>query len=109
MKTYSRPNSISTGSALTNLSCITCSSDNSIRFWSLNSHPTSSNIFSRQLMKIIYLDEDFSKLCDSQTIQGNQICLSIDEKKNETEFFVFNLRTTGIRSKSWWSMYENES
>ena len=27
-------------------------------------------MFSRQLMKIVYLDEDYSKLCDSQTIQG---------------------------------------
>ena len=56
-----------------NLSCITCSSDNTIRFWTLNNHQidlTSSNIFSRQLMKIVYLDDDYSKLCDSQTTQG---------------------------------------
>ncbi|CAF3325604.1 unnamed protein product [Rotaria socialis] len=83
IETYSRTNT--TSSIPRNLSCITCSSDNSIRFWSLNhsendSHSTpsssssssssySSNIFSRQLIKIIYLDNDYSKLCDSQTTQ----------------------------------------
>ncbi|CAF0798616.1 unnamed protein product [Didymodactylos carnosus] len=59
---------------LQHLSFITCSSDNSIRFWSLNSSTTtllskSTNIFSKELMKIIYLDDDHSKLCDSQTSQ----------------------------------------
>ena len=56
---------------------MTCSSDNTVRFWSLNSNasivdslPGSSNIFSRQLIKILYLDEDHSKLCDTQTVQG---------------------------------------
>ncbi|CAF1147995.1 unnamed protein product [Adineta steineri] len=76
IETYSRTNT--TSSILRNLSCITCSSDNSIRFWSLNHNETdtyfipsspSSNIFSRQLMKIIYLDDDHSKLCDIQTTQ----------------------------------------
>lgn len=27
-------------------------------------------MFSKQLMKIVYLDEDYSKLCDGQTTQG---------------------------------------
>ncbi|CAF4075090.1 unnamed protein product [Rotaria sp. Silwood2] len=76
IETYSRTNASS--SILQHLSCITCSSDNSIRFWSLNhnandsyftSSSSSSNIFSRQLMKIIYLDDDYSKLCDSQATQ----------------------------------------
>ncbi|CAF0943275.1 unnamed protein product [Rotaria sordida] len=80
IETYSKTNTPS--SILRHLSFITCSSDNSIRFWSLNhketdSHFTSSssssslssNIFSRQLMKIVYLDDDYSKLCDSQTTQ----------------------------------------
>ncbi|CAF2141219.1 unnamed protein product [Rotaria magnacalcarata] len=64
-------------SMLRHLTCITCSSDNTIRFWSLNHGEADSyfapspaaNIFSRQLMKIVYLDDDCSKLCDSQTTQ----------------------------------------
>ncbi|CAF3449624.1 unnamed protein product [Rotaria sp. Silwood1] len=75
IETYSRTNT--SPSILRHLSCITCSSDNSIRFWSLNHNETdsyftsssSSNIFSRQLMKIVYLDDDYSKLCDSQATQ----------------------------------------
>ncbi|CAF1232697.1 unnamed protein product [Rotaria sordida] len=75
IETYSRT-SISP-SILRHLTCITCSSDNTIRFWSLNHGEADSyfapspaaNIFSRQLMKIVYLDEDYSKLCDSQTTQ----------------------------------------
>ncbi|CAF3454137.1 unnamed protein product, partial [Rotaria sp. Silwood1] len=75
IETYSRTNT--SPSILRHLTCITCSSDNTIRFWSLNHGEADSyfapspaaNIFSRQLMKIVYLDEDYSKLCDSQTTQ----------------------------------------
>ncbi|CAF1144497.1 unnamed protein product [Adineta steineri] len=75
IETYSRTNS--SPSILRHLTCITCSSDNTIRFWSLNHGEADSyfapspvaNIFSRQLMKIVYLDEDYSKLCDIQTTQ----------------------------------------
>ncbi|CAF5000256.1 unnamed protein product [Rotaria socialis] len=76
IETYSRTNT--SPSMLRHLTCITCSSDNTIRFWSLNHGEVDSyfapsptaNIFSRQLMKIVYLDDDCSKLCDSQTTQG---------------------------------------
>ncbi|CAF2516221.1 unnamed protein product [Rotaria sp. Silwood2] len=75
IETYSRTST--SPSILRHLTCITCSSDNTIRFWSLNNGEADSyfapspaaNIFSRQLMKVVYLDEDYSKLCDSQTIQ----------------------------------------
>ena len=68
-------------SVLRHLTCITCSSDNTVRFWSLNHGEADSyfaptptaNIFSRQLMKIVYLDEDYSRLFDSQTNQGKMI------------------------------------
>lgn len=79
LQTYSKTNS--TPSFLRHLSLITCSSDNTIRFWSLNNGEVESyfgpspvaNIFSRQLMKIVYLDEDYSKLGDSQTTQGEYL------------------------------------
>ncbi|UJR30309.1 hypothetical protein I4U23_017846 [Adineta vaga] len=76
IETYSRTST--SPSILRQLSCITCSSDNSIRFWTLNHNDTdsymmssssSSNIFSKQLMKIVYLDDDYTKLCDTQSTQ----------------------------------------
>ncbi|CAF1595930.1 unnamed protein product, partial [Adineta ricciae] len=75
IETYSRTNA--SPSFLRHLTCITCSSDNTIRFWSLNHDESDAyfvstpapNIFSRQLIKVVYLDEDYSKLCDSQTTQ----------------------------------------
>ncbi|CAM2725364.1 unnamed protein product [Rotaria socialis] len=59
------------------LTFITCSSDNTVRFWSLNHDETDSNFTSsqaanrvgRELMKIVYLEEDYSKLCDSPRTQ----------------------------------------
>ncbi|CAF3849173.1 unnamed protein product, partial [Rotaria sordida] len=59
------------------LSFITCSADNTVRFWSLGHNETRStfaslpveNVLNRHLMKIIYLDEDYSKLCDNPTTQ----------------------------------------
>ncbi|CAF2007169.1 unnamed protein product [Rotaria magnacalcarata] len=64
-------------SILRPLTFITCSSDNTVRFWSLNHDETDSNLtpsqaanrVGRELMKIIYLEEDYSKLCDSQRTQ----------------------------------------
>ncbi|CAF4101830.1 unnamed protein product [Rotaria magnacalcarata] len=64
-------------STLRPLSFITCSSDNTVRFWSLNHDETDSsfassqaaNIVRRELMKIVYLEEDYSKLCDTQATQ----------------------------------------
>ncbi|CAF5028231.1 unnamed protein product [Rotaria sp. Silwood1] len=69
----------STSLAISNrLKFITCSADNTVRFWSLNHNETRSafasssveNVSNGHLMKIIYLDEDYSKLCDNQTTQG---------------------------------------
>ncbi|CAF3894407.1 unnamed protein product, partial [Rotaria sp. Silwood1] len=68
----------STSLAISNrLKFITCSADNTVRFWSLNHNETRSafasssveNVSNGHLMKIIYLDEDYSKLCDNQTTQ----------------------------------------
>lgn len=88
LQTYSKTSS--TPSFLRHLSCITCSSDNTIRFWSLNHGEADSyfapspvaNIFSRQLMKIVYLDEDYSKLCDSQTTQGEYLSTRLISRDN---------------------------
>ncbi|CAF4294442.1 unnamed protein product, partial [Rotaria sordida] len=69
----------STSSATFNrLSFITCSADNTVRFWSIDQNETRSNfasspvenVLNRHLMKIIYLDEDYSKLCDNPTTQA---------------------------------------
>ncbi|CAF1518450.1 unnamed protein product, partial [Rotaria sp. Silwood1] len=68
----------STSLAISNrLKFITCSADNTVRFWSLNHNETRSafasssveNVSNGHLMKIIYLDENYSKLCDNQTTQ----------------------------------------
>ena len=50
-------------------SFVTCSSDNTVRIWSMNNskHQTSKlqrNIYSKELMKIIYIDNDLSVLCE---------------------------------------------
>ncbi|CAF1482975.1 unnamed protein product [Adineta ricciae] len=76
IETYSK--TATSPAILRQLSCITCSSDNSVRFWTLNHNDTdsytssssaTSNIFSRQLLKIVYLDDDHTKLCDTQSTQ----------------------------------------
>ena len=51
-------------------SFITCSTDNTVRIWSTNSscNPNMSrlhrNIYSKELLKIIYIDNDLSALCE---------------------------------------------
>lgn len=48
---------------------ITCSSDNTVRIWSMNTTTQSKsklsrNIYSKELLKIIYIDGDLSALCE---------------------------------------------
>ncbi len=54
-------------------SFVTCSSDNTIRVWSMSApgrHATSNqsklkgNIYSKELLKIVYIDNDLSALCE---------------------------------------------
>nr|KAF6408439.1 WD repeat domain 62 [Molossus molossus] len=48
-------------------SFLTCSSDNTIRFWNINSSPDSpwqKNIFSNTLLKVVYVDNDTQHLQD---------------------------------------------
>nr|XP_055166602.1 WD repeat-containing protein 62 isoform X2 [Nyctereutes procyonoides] len=48
-------------------SFLTCSSDNTIRFWNMNSSPDSEwqkNIFSNTLLKVVYVENDIQHLQD---------------------------------------------
>ncbi|XP_016076373.1 PREDICTED: WD repeat-containing protein 62 [Miniopterus natalensis] len=48
-------------------SFLTCSSDNTIRFWNINSSPDSpwqKNIFSNTLLKVVYVENDIQHLQD---------------------------------------------
>jgi WD40 repeat protein len=60
---------------LPNESFITCSNDNTLRIWSLeninNENSKSNNIYSKELMDIIYIDNDLSALCETDH-NGNQ-------------------------------------
>ncbi|XP_070582274.1 mitogen-activated protein kinase-binding protein 1-like isoform X4 [Ptychodera flava] len=52
-------------------SFITCSTDNTIRVWNMESSSSNDNaikrnIFSNELLNIVYLDGDFSNLCESE-------------------------------------------
>ena len=51
-----------------NDSFITCSSDNTLRIWSLENlnSDKSNNIYSKELANIIYIDSDLSVLCDTE-------------------------------------------
>ncbi|XP_066098569.1 WD repeat-containing protein 62 [Saccopteryx bilineata] len=49
-------------------SFLTCSSDNTIRFWNMDSSPDSvwqKNIFSNALLKVVYVDNDIQHLQDT--------------------------------------------
>ncbi|CAM1318924.1 WDR62 (predicted) [Pycnogonum litorale] len=56
-------------SVLPSGSFITCSSDDTVRVWNLDQHMASDtvykrNIYSNELLKILYMDDDLSYLCD---------------------------------------------
>ncbi|KAG1714748.1 Mitogen-activated protein kinase-binding protein 1 [Nymphon striatum] len=51
-------------------SFVTCSSDDTVRIWNLDSHMVSDtaykrNYYSNELLKILYMDDDLAYLCDS--------------------------------------------
>uniref|UniRef100_A0A673UY97 WD repeat domain 62 n=1 Tax=Suricata suricatta TaxID=37032 RepID=A0A673UY97_SURSU len=54
-------------------SFLTCSSDNTIRFWNMDSSPDShwpKNIFSNTLLKVIYVENDIQHLQDTSHFPG---------------------------------------
>lgn len=64
----------SSNSILPANSFITCSTDNTLRIWSPVSHSASNNndstilkpnIYSKELLKVIYIDDDLTALCDT--------------------------------------------
>jgi hypothetical protein len=79
---YSNQNQLGSSSNVPVDSFITCSTDNTLRIWSPVTHrpnhnntsPTDSklktNIYSKELLKVIYIDNDLSALCD-QTLLTN--------------------------------------
>jgi WD40 repeat protein len=73
-------------------SFITCSTDNTLRIWSLavsNSPARSSsssdklrpNIYSKELLKIIYIDDDLSALCDVD----QSLCQSAENEQQQQQ------------------------
>ncbi|CAF3713690.1 unnamed protein product, partial [Rotaria sordida] len=76
IETYSLSSALSSSNPH-QLPFITCSSDDTVRFWSLNNNTPDlcsvslqvANIGCKQLTKIVYLDEDCSNLCHRQTTQ----------------------------------------
>jgi mitogen-activated protein kinase binding protein 1 len=65
----------SPSSYIPNDSFITCSSDNTLRIWSLDNlnSDKSNNIYSKELANIIYIDNDLSVLCDTESILSSAI------------------------------------
>jgi WD40 repeat protein len=72
---FNNNNSISSSSNLPIDTFITCSSDNTVRIWS----NTANNNYSKELLKIIYIDNDLSALCEI----GDS--LNSDSSSNTTE------------------------
>ncbi|CAF0759917.1 unnamed protein product [Brachionus calyciflorus] len=71
-------------------SFITCSTDNTLRIWSsvsnnlnyTNTSKLKTNIYSRELLKIIYIDNDLSGLCDIDTSLSTSSNEDNDNKMN---------------------------
>jgi WD40 repeat protein len=108
------PNFSSSNSSLPVDSFITCSADNTLRIWSpMNptgaAHLTSpvansispfklrKNIYSKELLKIIYIDNDFSALCE--------VDLSLDEQTSN----VVSNQTSGVNSSNSTSTQSSNS
>ncbi|XP_045388205.1 WD repeat-containing protein 62 [Lemur catta] len=66
-------------------SFLTCSSDNTIRFWNMDSSPDShwkKNIFSNTLLKVVYVENDIQHLQDTSHFpdRGSENVTSMDVK-----------------------------
>ncbi|XP_044112329.1 WD repeat-containing protein 62 [Neovison vison] len=66
-------------------SFLTCSSDNTIRFWNMDSSPDShwqKNIFSNTLLKVVYVENDIQHLQDMSHFpdRGSEIGTPVDVK-----------------------------
>uniref|UniRef100_G3WAR4 WD repeat-containing protein 62 n=1 Tax=Sarcophilus harrisii TaxID=9305 RepID=G3WAR4_SARHA len=66
-------------------SFLTCSSDNTIRFWNMESSPTSGrpkNVFSNNLLKVVYVENDIQHLQDISHFpdRGNENGTPVDMK-----------------------------
>nr|XP_058135263.1 WD repeat-containing protein 62 isoform X2 [Dasypus novemcinctus] len=66
-------------------SFLTCSSDNTIRFWNMDSNPDShwqGNIFSNSLLKVVYVENDIQHLQDTSHFpdRGNENGMPLDVK-----------------------------
>uniref|UniRef100_A0A8D1LTV7 WD repeat-containing protein 62 n=1 Tax=Sus scrofa TaxID=9823 RepID=A0A8D1LTV7_PIG len=66
-------------------SFLTCSSDNTIRFWNLDSNPDShwqKNIFSDTLLKVVYVESDIQHLQDMSHFpdRGSENGMAVDMK-----------------------------
>ncbi|XP_076988161.1 WD repeat-containing protein 62 isoform X2 [Tamandua tetradactyla] len=66
-------------------SFLTCSSDNTIRFWNLDSSPDShwqKNIFSNSLLKVVYVENDIQHLQDTSHFpdRGSENGIAMDVK-----------------------------
>ncbi|XP_043851308.1 WD repeat-containing protein 62 [Dromiciops gliroides] len=66
-------------------SFLTCSSDNTIRFWNMDNSPTSGrpkNVFSNNLLKVVYVENDIQHLQDISHFpdRGNENGTPVDVK-----------------------------
>ncbi|XP_005908326.2 WD repeat-containing protein 62 isoform X1 [Bos mutus] len=66
-------------------SFLTCSSDNTIRFWNMDSNPDShwqKNIFSNTLLKVVYVENDIQHLQDMSHFpdRGSENAMPVDVK-----------------------------
>ncbi|XP_072464504.1 WD repeat-containing protein 62 isoform X2 [Notamacropus eugenii] len=66
-------------------SFLTCSSDNTIRFWNMENSPTSGrpkNVFSNNLLKVVYVENDIQHLQDISHFpdRGNENGTPVDMK-----------------------------
>ncbi|XP_042086769.1 WD repeat-containing protein 62 isoform X2 [Ovis aries] len=66
-------------------SFLTCSSDNTIRFWNMDSNPDShwqKNIFSNTLLKVVYVENDIQHLQDMSHFpdRGSENAMPMDVK-----------------------------